>query len=148
MEKQLSYPLNNFSSWSSYHSSRILQSSRTIKRNYWRLSILMICRTWTPSTSMKFSIKVACKFHTNLKRLIEQINVCISSIIIKIQMTTRIWVRFIRRRERLITFLRITSKTSVPNHRFLERAMLSTRTTISLKVAWPIVKGRIWLAMI
>ena len=59
----------------------------------------MICRISTPSTSMKFSIKVACKFHINQKPLIERTNACTRLIIIRIRTTIRIWARFTRRRE-------------------------------------------------
>ena len=91
---------------------------------------------------MKFLIKVACKFLTNQKRLIEQISVCTNSIIIKIQTTTRTWERFTKRRERWTTSLKITNKTLVPNLRFSAPGTLSTRTTISPQVACSIVRER------
>lgn len=148
MEKLLSCPPSNFFSSSSYRNSRTWRSWQRIKKNYSRPLILMICRISIPSTSMKFSIKAACKFRTNPKRLIERTNACTSLIITKTQTTTKTWALCTRRREQLTTSRRIISKTSVPNLRFLELAMLSTRTMISPQMAWLTVRGRIWLAMI
>ena len=147
MEKPLNCLESSFFYLSSYHNSRIWLSWPSIKRNYWRPLILMICRISTLNTLMKFLTKVACKFPTNLKQLIEQTSACTSSIIIKIQTISRIWEPFTKIREQLITSLKIISKTLVLDLRFLEQVMLSTRTMISLKVAWQWIRERIWLAM-